>query len=338
MIEALNLEEFMALEGTVFDVRSPSEYQQGRIPGSINLPLFSDAERAQVGTTYKMEGKEQAISLGMKYTSPKVSRFVTQAKQHLNSGTAKIHCWRGGMRSSAMAMLLENTGIPSVTLQSGYKTFRGWAHELFEKPYRYNMLGGLTGSGKTSILHALEGLGEQVIDLEGLAHHRGSAFGHIGRGEQPSTEQFFNEISIKLGKFDVERPIWVENESRQIGFCHIPEALFSSMQKAPLYLIERPLEERIATLCCDYGNTDPKKLIEATLCIKKKLGGARTKEVIGNISEGQLKQAVGIILEYYDSTYTFGLTRRKSPIHKLSEKNFSAKDWAEKLLSNDRGQ
>lgn len=328
MIEALDLKEFIDREGVMLDVRSPSEYNRGRIPSAINLPLFTDEERANVGTTYTLRGQKDAISLGLKYVGPKLFDYVDQANQRINNGIAKVYCWRGGMRSSATAMLLHTTGIPSVTLRRGYKAFRRWAHEIFSRQRRYILLGGFTGCGKTSILHALKKKGEQVLDLENLAQHRGSVFGSIGSSPQPSTEQFHNEIAHKLATFDVDRHIWVEDESQLIGTCHIPEALFVQMRRAPLFVIERPLSERLEKLRKDYSNTDPMEFIHATQRIRKKLGGARTKEVISFLQDGKLQQAAELVLQYYDSAYRYGLSRRNQHIHQLYHENLTHESWA----------
>ena len=331
MTETLNLTEFMARPGVIIDVRSPSEYLQGRLPGALSLPLFTDDERAEVGTMYKQQGSEVAISLGMHLVAPKIPAFIATARDMLRGQQAKIHCWRGGMRSAAMAMLLHHTAVPAVTLSGGYKAFRRWTLDVFARPYRYRILGGMTGTGKTAILKTMKQQGEQVIDLEQLANHRGSVFGAIGLGTQPSTEQFHNNLAMALDALDPNHPIWIENESRQIGSCHQPEALFSALRKAPLFVIERPLEERISILLEEYGNAPRGELIEATRRISKKLGGENTEAAVAAIQEDKLAEALKILLPYYDATYQHGLSMRRSPLHRLSAAKLSKEDWAKEL-------
>jgi len=333
MIKSLELDQFLELPGTIFDVRSPSEHTQGRIPNSVSLPIFNDEERAAVGTAYKQESREKAIDLGLEFVGPKLKDYIRLAKGHLDVGCAKIHCWRGGMRSSSMAWLFNNAGIESVTLNGGYKTFRKWALETFEKPYEFKVLGGFTGCGKTEILQALHDLAEQALDLEGLANHRGSSFGNLGMPPQPSTEQFQNEIAYQLSTFDADKPIWVEDESTMIGFCRIPEGIFSQMREAKLTIIERPIDERLEILQQNYSSGHPQEWIKATQKISKKLGGARTQEVIDNIKSGHLENAAKLVLQYYDKTYEHSLSRGESEriIRRFQAKGKSSQDIAARL-------
>jgi tRNA 2-selenouridine synthase len=333
LIEKLTVQQFLEQEGVILDVRSPGEYKLGHIPGAINLPLFSDQERANVGLIYKTEGKERAIELGLKYVGPQLINYVHLSKTYLNKGIAKVHCWRGGMRSLAVTMLLQTVEMSAVLLFGGYKAYRKWALELFSIPYKYLVIGGLTGSGKTSILHALKNMGEQVLDLEALANHRGSSFGSIKMSTQPTTEQFQNDLAMQLSCFDINKSVWVEDESRMIGSCHIPEVLFSRIKQSPLFEIQNPLQERIERLTSIYGKAEIEELIQATERIAKKLGGARTKKVILAIQEGRLAEATEMLLEYYDSAYQYALLKRQQVRHRCEE-NFSPEQWAIHLLKH----
>ncbi len=329
----LDVIDFLQAPGTIFDVRSPGEYAQGRLPGARSLPLFSDAERAAVGTLYKQVGKEQAIEQGLEFVGPKLASFVTGTKTHLQGGLAKIHCWRGGMRSSSMAWLLQTAGLRTATLQGGYKAFRRWVLECFQQPRHLVVLGGLTGSGKTSILHALQHQGEQVLDLEELAGHRGSSYGMVGMHlPQPSNEQFENEIAYRLAAFNPQRRIWVEDESRLLGKCQIPNTLYQQIRAAPLIYIDCPLAERLERLLQEYGSAPAGHLIDSTERLGRRLGGAKTKEIIALIQAGELKPAIELSLQYYDRTYRYGLSHRTSPITTLSEAELSAADWARLLI------
>lgn len=329
---ALPLKDFLKLPGVIFDVRSPAEFEQGHFPGAFNLPLMSNEERVVIGTAYKQQGKQPAIMLGLKLAGPKLADFVTQARLMSEGKTAKVHCWRGGMRSQFMSWLLNFSGLPSVTLTGGYKVFRRWCLEQFALPLNLFVIGGMTGSGKTDVLKALESLGEQVIDLEGLASHRGSSFGRIGmQAPQPSTEQFENEIAMRLSAFDISRPIWIEDESRLIGTCHLPQGLFNRMLSGPLIVVEPPHQERLDRLVAEYGQASPVLLAAATKRISKHLGGQRTKDVLTAIDAGQIVEAFTTLLQYYDAAYSHCLTRRTPALACISGEHLSILERAEEL-------
>lgn len=319
---------FLRLSGVTVDVRTPAEFAQGHIPGAFNLPLFTNEERAQIGTVYKQQGSRNAIELGIKIVGPQLGTFIDRAKEMIQNRRAKVLCWRGGMRSSSAAWLLQTAGFETAVLQGGYKAFRRWVLSSFDLPYRFIVLGGLTGSGKTAILHSLRDQGEQVLDLESLACHRGSAYGMHGLPPQPTTEQFENKIAMELSMFDSTRSIWIEDESRLIGRCHVPRPLFLQMRQSPLFLVERPYSERIAQLQSDYFNADLGLLVDATERISKKLGGSCTKDVIQSIRQGKLLDAIEKILRYYDATYSKGLKERQQPQWVLTASSFSSSDWA----------
>ena len=308
------IDDFLRTSGIIFDVRSPKEFEKGHIPEAVSLPLFTNEERAAVGPLYKQQGQKPAIALGLQCVGPKLAHFAAQATiptQNM-SIPAKIHCWRGGMRSSAMAWLLGFTGMETITLKGGYKTFRHWVLEQFAVPRKFMVLGGMTGSGKSAALQELAAQGEQILDLETLANHRGSAYGRLGMTlQQPSTEHFENEIAVRLAQFDASRPIWVEDESCQIGSCHIPTDLFSQMQQAPMKLLNTPKIERIQRLLAEYGHFPKEHLIVATEKIGRHLGGQRKKEALTALESGDIAKALEIVLEYYDSAYAYSMNKRK---------------------------
>lgn len=329
----LQIEIFLNSPGIILDVRSPSEYKKSRIPGSINLPLFSDAERAIIGTLYKKVGQQQAIDQGLKFVGPKLADFVIQARTYLNEETAKVYCWRGGMRSASMAWLLRTGGIKTVTLAGGYKNFRQWALATLTKPKQINLLKGLTGSGKTAILTALKAQGQQILDLENLANHRGSSFGMLEMPLQPSSEQFENEIALQWSQLHPHRPVWIEDESRMIGTCKIPDGIFNQMQTASALFLERPLHERLEILLHDYGKVERLKLIEATQRLVKKLGAVRTKEIISQINHGSLSMAAEMLLKYYDNSYAHANARNHSTEQRLQGHNLTTWEWAQQLCT-----
>ena len=204
------LEEFRKVNGPIIDVRSPSEYYKGHMPNSINIPLFDNEERSIVGTIYKNYGREKAVIQGLEYIAIKIENLVNKlfeaitvykSKNHnskLEESTLKIYCARGGMRSQSISWLLEKYNQRSITLKDGYKTYRKWTLESFIQEWEIVIMGGKTGTGKTKLLKLLGENNYQIIDLEGLACHRGSTFGGLGMKEQPSNEQFENMIAEEL--------------------------------------------------------------------------------------------------------------------------------------------
>lgn len=333
MSESSSLHDFFSAQGGILDVRSPGEFEQGRIPGAINMPLFTNEERAEVGTLYKQTGQKAAIQLGLQFVGPKLADFGKLAEEYSKDGHLRVHCWRGGMRSASVASLFRSLGLRTVTLSGGYKAFRRWVLSCFEAPFNFCTIGGFTGTGKTAILSALNQLGEQTLDLEAIACHRGSSYGMIGMPKQPSTEQFENEIAMQLSRFDKSKPIWIEDESRLIGRCRIPEKILSQMHSGTLYMIERPMHERLEILQREYGNQDIQELILATQRLEKRLGRERAKETISRVNSGHLKEAMETVLKYYDSTYCFTLQRRNQVTHRLQGEGLSDLAWAQKLKS-----
>lgn len=330
--ESVSIHDFLMAPGVILDVRSPAEYIQGHIPGAISLPLFSDAERAQVGTVYKKIGRTEAIELGMKIVGPKLADFAAEARGHVSGSCAKVYCWRGGMRSSSMAWLLRTAGLSAITLRGGYKAFRKQALDAFNQPRCLHVIGGLTGSGKTEMLLALRNRGEQVLDLEAIANHRGSSYGMFSQLPQPSNEHFVNELAMRWAAFDPKRPVWIENESRMIGQCCIPNALYDLMRESPLFLIQRPFSERVEFLLKEYGKADPNELVTATQRLQKRLGSQRTKMIVEYIREGNLVDAIVSVLHYYDTAYHHEVERRRQAMHHFSYTGQSNNFWAEQLL------
>ncbi len=305
------VEKFMELGESlpVIDVRSPSEFSQGHIPGAVNIPLFNDEERKKVGTTYVQVGHDEAVELGLEIALPKSLSIYRAARDAAPGGEALVHCWRGGMRSSSVASLLEICGIKTHTLSGGYKAYRRHLHASFESEAQLAVIGGMTGSGKTDLLLELKRMGCQVIDLEGLANHMGSAFGGIGR-VQPTTEQFENDIFEQWRKFDLDKPVFIEDESVNVGKCVVPEALFKKIRGARLIIIEVPRKERVARIVRDYGELNPDSLINSCNILKKKMGSVIYSEAVAAVQSGDMTTAASHLLDYYDKKYTKGISRR----------------------------
>lgn len=324
MPASLTPSSFVAAPGPILDVRSPGEYAQGHIPGAISFPLFSDEERAKVGICYKHQGRDAAVELGFDLAGPKFGDFVRQAQTLAPEKQVRLHCWRGGMRSGAVAWVLELAGFDVATLTGGYKGFRRWGRQQLSQPWRLQVLGGMTGTAKTQILHALAHLGEQVLDLEGLASHRGSSYGGLGLPPQPSTEHFENLIFTQLAQFDPTRLTWVEAESRRVGNCRIPDELFNQMDQAPTLAICRSLDERLDLLVDIYAQADPEELVVATERIRRRLGGQRTQEAVALIRQKDFRPAFALLLTYYDSAYQHDLNRRQNQIPQIEVTGLSA--------------
>lgn len=305
-------------ERVVLDVRSPGEFAQGHIPGAVSFPLFNDAERAQVGTVYKQQGKEEAMLLGLKIVGPKMEKFVRDARKLAPHRRLAVHCWRGGQRSGSMAWLFRQSGFDVVTLLGGYKNYRRHILESFEQvSLSMIVIGGQTGTGKTKILRALQGLGEQIIDLEALAHHKGSAFGAIGELPQPTVEQFENDLFEAMQYLDPLRRVWLENESRSIGRVFVPEGFWRHFKSSPLFNIEVPFECRIKNLVDDYTGYSVAELEDAFCKIEKKLGGQHLKTALESLRAGDYAGAAAVALRYYDKTYRFGLENNVSPVIRM---------------------
>ena len=308
--------EFLAARAArvTLDVRSPGEYAQGHIPGAISFPLFNDEERAQVGTLYKQQGKEEAMLLGLKIVGPKMEKFVREARKLAPQRGLAVHCWRGGQRSGSMAWLFRQAGFDVVTLQGGYKNYRRHVLESFEQvSFPMIVIGGQTGTGKTKILHELQRMGEQIIDLEALAHHKGSAFGAIGELPQPTVEQFENDLFEAMRHLDLNRRVWLENESRSIGRVFIPDGFWRHFKASALFNIEVPFECRIKNLVDDYTGISAVELEDAFRRIEKKLGGQHLKTALEALQTGDYAAAAAIALRYYDKTYHYGLENNTSP-------------------------
>ena len=300
----------LAVTIPIIDTRSPSEYSQGHIPGAHNLPLFSDQERAIVGTTYTKNGPDEALIRGLDFVGPKMSMFVTEAKKLAVDDKILVHCWRGGMRSGAMAWLLGFAGLKPSVLTGGYKAYRKHIRESFSSGPEIRVLGGMTGSGKTEVLHQLSAMGHQVIDLEGLAHHKGSAFGWLGQQEQPTNEQFENNLAEKWLSLNQEMPVWIEDESRNVGKVIIPDGIFEKMNSSTIVFIDVPFEERVKRLTGEYGAFDRDDLVSILQKISKRIGGDTAKSAIESLHSGEVRNAVAAVLRYYDKTYEYGLSKR----------------------------
>ena len=300
-----------ATELPVVDVRSPGEFLKGHIPGAVSMPLFDDDERAVIGTLYKQEGRDAAVDEGLGIVGPKVQKFTRAAKELAREGRILVHCWRGGMRSEKMAMLFELIGLKCGVLEGGYKAYRKQVLEDFKEIPNLVILQGATGSGKTDILLEMAKVGEQVIDLEGLANHRGSTFGGIGMGEQPSTQQFHNDIHRALEMVDPGRRVWMEGESAAVGNCALPETLWVSMNRSRVVEVEMSRAVRVERLMEDYGDFPPELIAAGVERLAKRLGPNRMAETLEALANNEGKKVANYLLEHYDKAYRHGNDKHK---------------------------
>ena len=386
-VQKISIEQFLTLshEHPVLDVRSPGEYKHAHIPHAYSLPLFSDEERKAVGTAYKQQSREEAIKIGLDFFGVKMKKMVEEVEGMVGSrqlaiGKEKsvkselrtanyvlLHCWRGGMRSAAVAWLLDLYGFKVHLLVGGYKAYRKWALAQFEKEYNFNIIGGFTGSGKTLLLHELKKQGQTIIDLEALACHKGSAFGALGEKEQPRQEMFENLLAAELNNAtenlkdtgylipdksfrertsEIDRVvsstqypasgIWLEDESQRIGNLQLPMPLWYTMRKSPVCFLDIPFNERLEYITAEYGKFEKETLVNAIIRIQKRLGGLETKNAINHLLENEHKNCFRILLAYYDKWYTKGLYNRENIevlLNKIPCKGVDTKTNTQKLLT-----
>lgn len=336
MYSQLDILDFLnKAEGfTIIDARSEKEYLQGHIPGAINIPILNNDERVAIGTCYKKKGKQEAVLLGFDLVGKRFGDIARKANAEISNKNIFVYCWRGGMRSNILSWVLSVVGFKVSLLKGGYKKYRNNVLQNLASPPPFLVLGGATGSGKTHLLKELENLGQQVLDLEGLSNHRGSAYGALGMQKQPSNEQFENYIAEKLRRTKTTEFVWIENESRLIGANMVPESIYLSLRESPLVEIVLNINERIKIILKDYAVFPKEDLIKSTEKIQKRLGGLRTKEAIQAILEDRYEDWLKIVLEYYDKTYSYGLSERKgSTIAKVEVEYFELNRICEKLIA-----
>jgi tRNA 2-selenouridine synthase len=323
----------------ILDVRSPKEFNHAHIPHAHSFPLFTDDERKIVGTTYKQNSREAAIKIGLDFFGGKMKPMVEQAEAMLQANSSKnifVHCWRGGMRSNAVAWLLDLYGFKVYLLKGGYKAYRNCILQQFEKQYSLQLIGGKTGSGKTLLIQYLQQQNIPAIDLEKLAHHKGSAFGALGEMQQPTQEQFENNLAAELSKFqNLNQPIFLEDESQRIGNVNIPKPFFTQLRNAEVWLVELNFEERLKWIMAQYAKFEVQELINATDRIKKRLGGLQHKIITTHLQQGQIEQAFHHLLTYYDQEYQRAYQRRENLKSKIiNSEKFDASYIAHAILQN----
>lgn len=313
-MDTVTVEVFLEMSKShpVLDVRSPGEFSRGHIPGAVSLPLLDDSQRAEVGTIYAQASPREAFLRGLDHIGPRLPGLVRQALKLCQEGKALVHCWRGGQRSHSVAWILEQAGLQAVVLKGGYRAFRQYIREYLARPRHFLRIAGLTGCGKTEILHKLGEAGHVILDLEGLASHKGSAFGAIGMPPQPHYESFEIELYRVLSGIESSRTVLVEDEGRSIGRLMLPLELFRLIKASPAVMIRRSRENRVRRLVEEYTCAPRQELLSGVQRITDRLGGLRTREVSEHIQAGRMAEAVSAILDYYDKAYINSGTRADS--------------------------
>ena len=334
-MQDLTVEEYFALaeRSVIIDVRSPTEYDAGHVEGAASHPLFNDAERAEVGTLYKQLSPDAALLRGLEFAGARMRELVEGARRSAPSGEVVVQCWRGGQRSASVGWLLEQAGMNVRRLTGGYRAYRTYARAyLGDNHHQLKVLSGPTGSGKTPVLHALRTLGADVVDLEGLAHHKGSSFGALGEASQPSTEQFENRLFASLVAIPAGRTVWIEDESRLIGTVCQPSVFYDRLLAAPAVALVQPIDWRVDNLVRDYARYPKEGLKAAFTRLRKKLGGQHLNTALEALERDDFTTACRIALTYYDKAYAHYASRKTSPVTELTVHDPAAECVARQLL------
>ena len=292
----------------IIDARTPLEFAEDHLPGAINVPILTDAERVEIGTLYKQQGPQIARVRGLELACHRFPAIVATVAEAAEGRPVLVYCWRGGLRSESIAMLLEMTGYPVVKLAGGYNSFRTIVSTFVESvslPVQLVVLHGMTGSGKTEFLLQLPSERYTTIDLEGLARHRGSAFGSLGLGEQPPQKRFETLLWDAFRKAPTDRPIVVEGESKRIGRVTLPGDLYEVMAAGTKVWCDVSVATRVKRLSAEYAKEEYRQpMAEALERIRKKLGGEQYTELQHKLAAWDIPGiAQALIEQYYDKLY-----------------------------------
>ncbi len=294
----------------IIDVRSEDEYAEDHLPGAINLPVLNNEERAKVGTIYKQIAPFEGRKIGAALVSRNISLHLEKYFYHKNkSYFPLIYCWRGGQRSNSLALVLSQIGWRVNIIEGGYQTYRTYVRQELDNlclKFNYQILAGLTGTGKTYILKKIAERGIQILDLEALANHRGSLLGERIYELQPSQKMFESLLLQKLKTFNVEQDIWLESESNKIGQLHLPKVLWEKMKQGKCLEINLPKEFRINLILEEYQHLlkNPDILTKKLTILKSRYGTKKIQEWYELIKNKNWSQLVDNLLTYhYDPAY-----------------------------------
>lgn len=310
MLHDISVAEAFQLDNPLFiDVRSPAEFAEDTIPGAINIPILDNEERRLVGILYKEKGSDEARRFGMEIVAPKLPKMVNEYMQYAGNKLV-IFCWRGGLRSRAIAQVLQLMNLHVYRLEGGYKAYRRYVINFFDQPslpQKIVVIRGLTGVGKTEVLDILAGRSVPTIDLETMANNRGSVFGNVGLGTQPSQKYFESQLFAAFRRFAAEKFIVVEGESRRIGKLFIPSLLFQAMQQGPQILLFDTLANRVKRIVKEYTqgpNQNKEALKRSVSMLSNRLGKHKVQELNDLIDRDRYQEVVKYLLEnYYDPLY-----------------------------------
>ncbi len=324
MQETIELEQALKRQrkgALIIDVRTPAEFAETTIPGAVNVPIFSNEERIEVGTAFKQQGKKDARKLGVRLVAPKIPKLLDQVEElrQGHPGPVIVFCWRGGMRSLAMTSFMNLAGIPAQQLLGGHKGFRRKILDYFEYQQwpPVFVLRGLTGTGKTRVLQELAEMDYPVVDLEGLANHRGSAFGALGLQPQPSQKQFEALLWARLDELKDSPYLVTEGESLHIGRVMVPKRFHLAMQTQTSVWITAALDVRTRIILEDYPALDQLKeqFQKPINALKERLGRKVISEFLALLEAGQWEQLVReLMVRYYDPLYMHTLPERRVEI------------------------
>ncbi|MEZ4985190.1 MAG: tRNA 2-selenouridine(34) synthase MnmH [Saprospiraceae bacterium] len=301
----------------LLDVRSPGEYAAGHWPGALNLPLFSDAERAEVGTLYKQQSPDAALLRGLEIAGVNMRHYVEQGRLLAANRPLTVHCWRGGQRSQSMAWLLDKVHPDVEVVTGGYKALRQAGRALLAHfPRPIMLLGDSTGAGKTRILKAMAEQGATVVDLEGLAHHKGSAFGALGQLPQPTVEQFENEVFAAFAALATGEgtPVGWKTKAVPSGGSISHRSFGNASYKLPWWKWPPPLTWRIDHLLEEYACFTHEELVASFERIQKRLGGQHVKAAVAALVANDYRTAAAIALGYYDKAYHLSLEKNAQQV------------------------
>lgn len=299
----------------IIDARCPREYEEDHIPGAVNLPVVDNDEYAEVGTLHRTDPMG-AYQLGARYSLQNIARHI---ESHLSQYNARskilVYCFRGGKRSKVWFDVLDTIGFRAEKLQGGWKGYRRWVNEqllIVPGNYRYIVVSGPTGCGKTRLLGALHEAGAQVLDLEAIATHRGSTIGAVPGKNQPSQKMFDSLLLRRLSEFDPARPVWVESESKKIGKVQLPDALLTTMRKGMTIMVDAAMPQRVQLLREDYAHfeQDPQSMIERLAGLRPLIGGEEFA-VWEQLAERREVPALfeRLMRNHYDPTYRRSILR-----------------------------
>lgn len=345
----IDLEAALALRdkgALLVDARSPAEYAEATVPGAVNVPIFDNEERARVGTVYKEQGKSVARKLGVELVAPKIPALLERVEAAMAGcrPPVVVFCWRGGMRSRALTTFIDLAGTPARQLIGGHKAFRAHVRRYFEEDRwgRLLVLRGLTGVGKTRQLLRLRGEGFPVLDLEGLAGHRGSAFGGLGLAPQPGQKMFESLLWDELRRIPLDGYALAEGESRHIGRLVLPPAVYDALQRETSLWLNASLDYRVEIILEDYPALDTlRESFERPItALKPRLGGETVTRLLALLQAGAWRELVReLMVRYYDPLYRHTMPERRIEVdlEPQGEGEARLRDAIEQVLAGGGG-